>query len=492
MPCHCSSELIELLMTTNWTIDAVQDSLAAKKISARELTADFYKRIDSRNAELNAYLALSPERAYTQADKIDALIATGKPLPSLAGVPVAIKDVISTRGTTTTCGSKILEHYIPPYDATAVTRLEAAGAVILGKTNCDEFAMGSSNENSAYGPVKNPVAPDRVPGGSSGGSAAVVAAGLAVTSLGTDTGGSIRQPGALCGIPAMMGSYGRVSRYGLIAFASSLDRIGPFATNVKDLAAILQIIAGRDPHDSTSTTASVPNYVDEITKPIKGLRIGIPRDYFAEGMDRGIRQQVEAGIELLRKLGCEPVDIRMPHTDYAIATYYIIATAEASSNLARYDGVRFGLRVDGDSLIGMYRKTRGAGFGAEVKRRIVLGTYVLSAGYYEAYYLKGQKVRALIAQDFRDAFTKVDAIVTPTSPVPAFKLGERTSDPLQMYLADIYTVTGSLAGVPGISVPCGRTAENLPVGLQLFGPPFGESRILQLAHAFEQAGGATI
>jgi aspartyl-tRNA(Asn)/glutamyl-tRNA(Gln) amidotransferase subunit A len=479
-------------MTTNWTIDAVQDSLAAKKISARELTADFYKRIDSRNAELNAYLALSPERAYTQADKIDALIATGKPLPSLAGVPVAIKDVISTRGTTTTCGSKILEHYIPPYDATAVTRLEAAGAVILGKTNCDEFAMGSSNENSAYGPVKNPIAPDRVPGGSSGGSAAVVAAGLAVTSLGTDTGGSIRQPGALCGIPAMMGSYGRVSRYGLIAFASSLDRIGPFATNVKDLAAILQIIAGRDPHDSTSTTASVPNYVDEITKPIKGLRIGIPRDYFAEGMDRGIRQQVEAGIELLRKLGCEPVDIRMPHTDYAIATYYIIATAEASSNLARYDGVRFGLRVDGDSLIGMYRKTRGAGFGAEVKRRIVLGTYVLSAGYYEAYYLKGQKVRALIAQDFRDAFTKVDAIVTPTSPVPAFKLGERTSDPLQMYLADIYTVTGSLAGVPGISVPCGRTAENLPVGLQLFGPPFGESRILQLAHAFEQAGGATI
>jgi aspartyl-tRNA(Asn)/glutamyl-tRNA(Gln) amidotransferase subunit A len=479
-------------VTTKWTIDAVNESLTARKVSARELTAEFYKRIDSRNAELNAYLALSPERAYTQADKIDALIATGKPLPSLAGVPVAIKDVISTRGTTTTCGSKILEHYIPPYDATAVTRLEAAGAVILGKTNCDEFAMGSSNENSAYGPVKNPIAPDRVPGGSSGGSAAVVAAGLAVASLGTDTGGSIRQPGALCGIPAMMGSYGRVSRYGLIAFASSLDRIGPFATNVKDVATILQTIAGRDPNDSTSTTAPVPTYVDEVTKPVKGLRIGIPRDYFAEGMDRGIRQKVEAGIELLKKLGCEPVDIRMPHTDYAIATYYIIATAEASSNLARYDGVRFGLRVDGDSLIGMYRKTRGAGFGAEVKRRIVLGTYVLSAGYYDAYYLKGQKVRALIAQDFRDAFTKVDAIVTPTSPVPAFKLGERTSDPLQMYLADIYTVTGSLAGIPGISVPCGRTAENLPVGLQLFGPPFGESRILQLAHALEQAGGATI
>jgi aspartyl-tRNA(Asn)/glutamyl-tRNA(Gln) amidotransferase subunit A len=479
-------------MTMTWTIDGVREGLAAKKISARELTADFYKRISARNTDLNAYLALSPDRAYGQADRIDALIAAGKPLPPLAGVPVAIKDVLSTRGITTTCGSKILEHYVPPYDATAVTRLEEAGAVILGKTNCDEFAMGSSNENSAYGPVKNPVAPDRVPGGSSGGSAAVVAAGLAVAALGTDTGGSIRQPGALCGIPAMMGSYGRVSRYGLIAFASSLDRIGPFATNVKDIAAILQTIAGRDPNDSTSTTAPVPTYTNEITKPIKGLRIGIPRDYFAEGMDTGIRQKVEAGIELLKKLGCEAVDIRMPHTDYAIATYYIIATAEASSNLARYDGVRFGLRVDGDSLIGMYRKTRGAGFGAEVKRRIVLGTYVLSAGYYDAYYLKGQKVRALIAQDFRNAFTKVDAIVTPTSPVPAFKLGERTSDPLQMYLADIYTVTGSLAGVPGISVPCGRTPENLPVGLQLFGPAFGESLILRLAHAFEQAGGASI
>src|SRR6266567_2320752 len=479
-------------MASNWTVDGVKESLRAKKNSARRLTSQSYKRIEGRQAGLNAYLALSPPRAHGQADKIDAFVAAGKPLPPLAGVPVAIKDVLSTRGITTTCGSKILEHYVPPYDATAVTRLEAAGAVILGKTNCDEFAMGSSNENSAYGPVKNPVAPDRVPGGSSGGSAAVVAAGLAVAALGTDTGGSIRQPGALCGIPAMMGSYGRVSRYGLIAFASSLDRIGPFATNVKDVAAILQTIAGRDPNDSTSTTAPVPTYADEISKPVKGMRIGIPRDYFAEGLDSGVRDKIEKGIELLKKLGCEPVDIRMPHTDYAIATYYIIATAEASSNLARYDGVRYGLRVHGDSLLSMYRKTRGAGFGAEVKRRIVLGTYVLSAGYYDAYYLKGQKVRALIAQDFRDAFTKVDAIVTPTSPVPAFKLGERTSDPLQMYLADIYTVTGSLAGVPGISVPCGRTPENLPVGLQLFGPAFGESRILQLAHAFEQAGGASL
>ena len=478
---------------TIWTISSVRSALAAKKLSARELATEFFTRIDAQNPTLNAYLTLSPERAYAQADKIDALIATGKQLPPLAGVPVGIKDVLSTRGIRTTCGSKILENHFPEYDATAVERLESAGAVLLGKTNCDEFAMGSSNENSAYGPVKNPVALDRVPGGSSGGSAAVVAAGLAVASLGTDTGGSIRQPGALCGVPAMMGSYGRVSRYGLIAFASSLDRIGPFATNVHDVAAILQTIAGRDPHDSTSTTALVPDYTTEITKPVKGLRIGVPKDYFAEGMHSGVRAKVEAGIDLFKKLGCELVDIRMPHTDYAIATYYIIATAEASSNLARYDGVRYGLRADDPTLIGMYRKTRGAGFGPEVKRRIVLGTYVLSAGYYDAYYLKGQKVRSLIAQDFRDAFSKVDAIVTPTSPIPAFKLGEKTNDPLQMYLADIYTVTGSLAGVPGLSVPCGKTPqENLPVGLQIFGPAFGEARVLQLAHAFEQAGGASL
>jgi len=479
-------------MKRNVTIDGIKHALTSKRLSARELTTDFFIKINARNPEINAYLELSPERAYAQADKIDTLVAAGKPLPPLGGVPVAIKDVLSTRGITTTCGSKILRNYVPPYDATAVARLEEAGAIILGKTNCDEFAMGSSNENSAYGAVKNPVAMDRVPGGSSGGSAAAVAAGLAVASLGTDTGGSIRQPGALCGIPAMMGSYGRVSRYGLIAFASSLDRIGPFANSVHDVAAVLQAIAGRDPNDSTSTTAPVPAYTEEINKPIKGLRIGIPRDYFAEGMDSGVRDKVEKGIELLKSLGCQPVDIRMPHTDYAIATYYIIATAEASSNLARYDGVRYGLRVDDPTLIGMYRKTRGAGFGAEVKRRIVLGTYVLSAGYYDAYYLKGQKVRALIAQDFRDAFQKVDIIVTPTSPTPAFKLGEKTDDPLQMYLADIYTVTGSLAGVPGISVPCGKICGTLPVGLQLFGPAFGESRILKLAHAFEQAGGADL
>ena len=479
-------------MTSDWNIETVREAIAAKKASARELVGEFYKRIQARNGELKAYLTLSQERAYSQADQIDALVAAGAPLPPLAGVAVAIKDVISTRGVRTTCGSKILENYVPPYDATAVERLEAAGAVILGKTNCDEFAMGSSNENSAYGPVRNPEATDRVPGGSSGGSAAAVAAGLAVAALGTDTGGSIRQPGSFCGIPAMMGSYGRVSRYGLIAFASSLDRIGPFASSVRDVASILKVIAGRDPNDSTSTTAPVPDYDAEIGKPINGMRVGIPKDYFGEGIDDGVRKKVEAGIGLLEKLGCELREIRMPHTDYAIATYYIIATAEASSNLARYDGVRYGLRVEDDSLIAMYRKTRGAGFGAEVKRRIVLGTYVLSAGYYDAYYLKGQKVRALIAQDFRDAFTKVDVIVTPTSPVPAFKLGERTADPLQMYLADIYTVTGSLAGVPGLSVPCGTVCGKLPVGLQIFGPAFGEVSILRLAHAFERAGGASV
>jgi len=479
-------------MTTMRTIGEVREAIAAKKASAREIAAEHYKRIAARNPEINAFLTLCEKRAYAQADRVDAMVAAGKPLPPLAGVPLAIKDTISTRGVRTTCSSKILDNYIPPYDATAVVRLEAAGAVILGKTNCDEFAMGSSTENSAYGPVKNPVALDRVPGGSSGGSAAAVAADLAVAALGTDTGGSIRQPGAMCGIPAMMGSYGRVSRYGLIAFASSLDRIGPFGHNVADVAQVLQIIAGRDPNDSTSTTAPVEDYATGLAKPVKGMKIGIPKEYFGAGMDAGVREKMEAGIALLRKLGCELMDIHLPHTDYAIATYYIIATAEASSNLARYDGVRFGPRVEGDGLIGTYRKTRGAGFGAEVKRRIVLGTYVLSAGYYDAYYLKGQKVRALIAQDFREAFQKVDVIVTPTSPVPAFKLGERVNDPLQMYLADIYTVTGSLAGLPGISVPCGRIGGKLPVGLQVFGPAFGEARVLQLAYAFEQAGGASL
>jgi aspartyl-tRNA(Asn)/glutamyl-tRNA(Gln) amidotransferase subunit A len=479
-------------MGNGWTISSVKEALATKKVSAREVVAEHYARIGEKNKEVNAYLTLCEERAYAQAERIDADVAAGRPLPALAGVPIAVKDTISTRGVRTTCSSKILHNYIPPYDATAVNRLEAAGAVILGKTNCDEFAMGSSTENSAFGVTQNPAAPGCVPGGSSGGSAAAVAADMAVAALGTDTGGSIRQPGAFCGIPAMMGSYGRVSRYGLIAFASSLDRIGPLARKVEDVAAVLQVMAGRDPNDSTSTTAPVEDYAAELNKPVKGMKIGIPKEYFGEGMDAGVREKIEAGIEVLRKLGCELVEIRMPHTDYAIATYYIIATAEASSNLARYDGVRYGLREEGDTLVSSYRKTRGAGFGAEVKRRIVLGTYVLSAGYYDAYYLKGQKVRALIAKDFREAFAKVDAIVTPTSPVPPFKLGERTNDPLQMYLADIYTVTGSLAGLPGISVPCGKIGGKLPVGLQIFGPAFAEARVLRLANAFEVGGGAEV
>jgi aspartyl-tRNA(Asn)/glutamyl-tRNA(Gln) amidotransferase subunit A len=478
--------------TALWTVASIQAALLAKRISAREIVGEFYTEIDRRNPELNAYLTLSPERAYSQADRVDAAVARGEKLPALAGVPVAIKDVISTSGVRTTCGSKILESYVPPYDATAVTRLEKAGAVVLGKTNCDEFAMGSSNENSAYGPVRNPVALDRVPGGSSGGSAAAVAAHLAVLALGTDTGGSIRQPGACCGIPGLMPTYGRVSRYGLIAFASSLDRIGPFAGNIADAAAVMSVIAGRDDNDSTSASVSVPEYGSEIERPVYGLRFGVPEEYFGKGLDSEVKEKVLAGIALMEKLGCRRVPLRMPHTEYAIATYYIIATAEASSNLARYDGVRYGLRVPGATLIDMYRKTRERGFGPEVKRRLMLGTYVLSSGYYDAYYLRAQRVRSLIARDFSDAFQKVDAILTPTSPTPAFKLGEKTSDPLQMYLADIYTVTGDLAGIPGISVPCGKTREGLPIGLQILGPHFGESTILQLARAFESAGGFTL
>jgi aspartyl-tRNA(Asn)/glutamyl-tRNA(Gln) amidotransferase subunit A len=473
---------------TAWTVSSVREALTAKKISALELANEFYSRIEGQNPNLNAFLTLSKERAYGQAGKIDAAVARGESLPALGGVPIAVKDVISTRGVRTTCGSKILETYIPPYDATAVERLEQAGAVVLGKTNCDEFAMGSSNENSAYGPVRNPAAPDRVPGGSSGGSAAVVAAGLAVAALGTDTGGSIRQPGSFCGIPGLMPTYGRVSRYGLVAFASSLDKIGPFTTNIPDAAAVMAVIAGHDPKDSTSANLPVENYSQVIEQPVKGLRIGVPEDYFGEGLDSEVKQKVQAAISALEQLGCIRIPLQMPHTGYAIAAYYIIATAEASSNLARYDGVRYGVRVPGSTLIDMYRKTREHGFGPEVKRRIMLGTYALSSGYYDAYYLRAQKVRALIARDFADAFQKVDVILTPTAPTPAFRLGEKSSDPLQMYLADIYTVTGSLAGVPGISIPCGKTKDGLPVGLQIFGPHFRESVVLQVARAFEKTG----
>lgn len=472
-----------------WTIASVRAGLAARKISARELADDYFARIEERNPALNAYLSLSKERAYGQAAKVDALAAKGAVLPPLAGVPLAIKDVLSTAGTRTTCGSKILENYVPPYDATALERLDRAGAIFLGKTNCDEFAMGSSNENSAYGPVQNPAAPGRVPGGSSGGSAAAVAADLAVVSLGTDTGGSIRQPGACCGIPAMMPTYGRVSRYGLIAFASSLDRIGPFGRTVRDVAEVLRVMAGADANDSTCAAVPVPDYAAGLEAPVAGLRVGIPEEYFAAGLDAEVRRKVEGGIALLEKLGCKRVPLKLPHTEYAIATYYIVATAEASSNLARYDGVRYGLRSEAATLVDMYRKTRRDGFGAEVKRRIMLGTYALSSGYYDAYYLRAQKVRTLLARDFAEAFERVDAIVTPTAPTPPFRLGERTADPLQMYLADIYTVTGSLAGLPGISVPCGKTADGLPVGMQILGPHFSEGRVLQIARNFERDGG---
>jgi len=473
----------------DWTVASIRAALESKRISARELANEFFTRIEKGNPELNAFLSLSKDRALQQADRVDSAVSRGDALPPLAGVPIAVKDVISMTGAPATCGSKILETYFPPYDATAIERLDHAGALFLGKTNCDEFAMGSSNENSAYGPVRNPLAKDRVPGGSSGGSAAAVAGGLAVAALGTDTGGSIRQPGACCGIPAMMPTYGRVSRYGLIAFASSLYRIGPFASTTDDVAAVLQVIAGRDSNDSTSAPVEVPTFSKKTKALTNGLRIGVPDQYFGEGLDPEVREKVESGIRLLEKLGCQRVQLQMPHTDYAIATYYIIATAEASSNLARYDGVRYGIRAPGITLTEMYRKTRERGFGPEVKRRIILGTYVLSAGYYDAYYLRAQKVRSLIAQDFANAFQKVDAIITPTAPTPAFKLGEKTADPLQMYLADIYTVTGSLAGIPGISVPCGKTKDGLPVGMQIFGPHFAEASILEIAGAFEEAGG---
>ena len=473
-----------------WTIAGIRSALEAKKISARELATEFLSRVERRNPELNAYLTVSRDRAYAQADRIDAAIAKGETLPPLAGVPIAIKDVISTRGLRTTCASKMLERYVPPYDATAVERLDKAGAVFLGKTNCDEFAMGGSNENSAYGPVRNPLALDRVPGGSSGGSAAAVAAGLAVAALGTDTGGSIRQPASFCGVTGVMPTYGRVSRYGLVAFASSLDKIGPFATHAADAAAVLGVIAGHDSNDSTSAAVPVPDYTAAAARAVQGLRIGVPEDYFGQGLDPEVKEKVQAAIASLERLGCQRVPLQMPHTDYAIATYYILATAEASSNLARYDGVRYGLRVRGSTLTEMYRKTRERGFAPEVKRRIMLGTYVLSAGYYDAYYLRAQRVRSLIARDFTDAFQRVDAIVTPTAPTPAFRLGEKVADPLQMYLADIYTVTGSLAGVPGISIPCGKTNADLPIGMQVFAPHFSEATLFQIAGAYQSVGAA--
>jgi len=470
------------------TIDAARMAVQERKTTALALAEAHYARIQKEDGQIGAFLTLSKERALEQADRMDRMAAEGKTLPALGGVPVGIKDVMSTRGLRTTAGSKILENYIPPYDCTAVARMEAAGAVVLGKMNCDEFAMGSSNENSAYHPVRNPRDLNRVPGGSSGGSAAAVASDMAVVALGSDTGGSIRQPAAFCGVVGLMPTYGRVSRYGLIAFASSLDHIGPLAKTVKDAAIVLRTIAGRDPMDSTSADVPVPDYVAELDQPVRGIKLGVAKEYFGEGLDDEVRQAVEAAIDKLKGLGCEIVPVSLPHTPYAIPTYYLIATAEASANLARFDGVRYGHRARGvKTLSEMYRRSRDEGFGAEVKRRIMLGTYALSAGYYDAYYLKAQKVRTLLTRDFDQAFGKVDAIVTPTSPTAAFRLGEKSNDPLAMYLADIYTVTADLAGIPGISVPCGETKEKLPIGLQILGKHFDEATILCVAHAYEKA-----
>jgi aspartyl-tRNA(Asn)/glutamyl-tRNA(Gln) amidotransferase subunit A len=470
------------------TIDGVREGLRARRFSATELTAEALRFAEAENPKTNAYLHFSPERAMAAAARVDEQIARGEELGPLAGVPVAVKDVIVTKGVRTTCGSKLLANYVPPYDATAIIKLEQAGGVILGKTNCDEFAMGSSNENSAFGPVRNPVAPDRVPGGSSGGSAAVVAQGTAVVSLGSDTGGSVRQPASFCGVVGVTPTYGRVSRYGLTAFASSLDHIGPFGRSVKDAATLLGVIAGRDPADSTSAEAPVPDYSSLLDGNVKGLKLGLPREYLKD-LTGESGELIARGVERLKGMGCEVREISLPSTDYAIACYYIIATAEASSNLARYDGVRFTTRsANPETLADMYRKTRGEGFGAECKRRIMLGTYVLSAGYYDAYYLKAQKVRALIARDFAQAFEQVDAIVAPVSPFPAFKLGEKVDDPVAMYLSDIFTITGSLAGIPCMSVPCGKTVEGLPVGMQILTRHFDETTMFRLADAFEKAG----
>jgi aspartyl-tRNA(Asn)/glutamyl-tRNA(Gln) amidotransferase subunit A len=479
----------ENFVETPKTLAALRGEIAEGRTKATDLAASYYDRIAQVNPRLNVYLSLTRERALAQAARIDEIAAKGDPLPPLAGIPVGIKDVLVMQGAPSTAGSKILQGYEPPYDATAVQKLEAAGAVLLGKINCDEFAMGSSNENSAYGPVRNPVDTDRVPGGSSGGSAAAVAANMAVATLGSDTGGSIRQPASFCGVVGVLPTYGRVSRYGLIAYASSLDRVGPFAANVRDAATLLGVIAGHDPMDATSSPAPVPDYAAESDKPVAGLRVGVPAEYFAEGLDPDVRTAIEAGIAALKTAGCEIKPVSMPNTRYAVPTYYLIATAEASANLARFDGVRYGPRSkDSETLADMYRHSRDEGFGAEVKRRILLGTYALSAGYYDAYYLKAQQVRRILAEEYLRAFAEVDVIVTPTSPMPAFKLGEKTGDPLAMYLADIYTVTASLAGICCVNVPCGATPAGLPVGMQVLAAHLNEGTAFRVARAVEEAG----
>ena len=467
-------------------IGSIREGLSNKQFSATEIAQVALAYAEKENAATNAFLTFSPERALATAARVDRRIAEGHFAGELAGVPLGVKDVIVTRDLRTTCGSRTLEHYLPPYDATAVYRLEEQGALVLGKLNCDEFAMGSSNENSAYGPVRNPKALDRVPGGSSGGSAAAVAQGTVVASLGSDTGGSIRQPASFCGVVGVTPTYGRVSRYGLVAFASSLDHIGPFARTVEDAATVLGVMAGRDEADATSAFAPVDDYAAAMRLPVLGLKLGIAKEYF-EGLNAETAELIHAAASQLEKLGCSIEEISMPHTRYALSCYYIVATAEASSNLARYDGVRYSTRGAADTLAGMYRSSRGDYFGPEVKRRIMLGTYVLSAGYYDAYYRKAQQVRTLITRDFQQAYEKVDAILAPVSPFPAFKIGEKVDDPLAMYLSDVYTLTGSLAGVPCLSVPCGVSAEGLPVGLQILTRHFDEATMFRLAYHYQRS-----
>ncbi len=468
------------------TLQETSRKLAAREISSAAVVEAVLSQIEKLNLSLNAYVNVNADKARAAAKAADEARAKGDSRP-LLGVPVSVKDVLNVKGQPCTCGSKILRGYTSPYDTTAIAKLKSAGAVILGRTNMDEFAMGSSNENSCYGPAKNPWDLSRVPGGSSGGSAVAVAADMAIAALGSDTGGSVRQPASFCSCVGLKPSYGRTSRYGLTAYASSLDQIGPFGKTVADVAMLLGAMAGHDPMDSTSANVPVPDYTAALKTDLKGMKLGLPKEYFIEGVDREVGEIVRAAIAQCEKLGAEIVEVSLPRTKYAIATYYVIATAEASANLARFDGVRYGARVDGEDPIDMYGKTRAAGFGSEVKRRIILGTYVLSSGYYDAYYVRAQKVRTLIQREFSEAFTKCDALLTPVSPMPAWKLGEKADDPLQTYLADIFTVTANLAGICGMSVPCGFTAGKLPVGLQILGPAFREETIFRVGHAYEQA-----
>jgi aspartyl-tRNA(Asn)/glutamyl-tRNA(Gln) amidotransferase subunit A len=468
------------------TAHQLHEMLLRKEVTSREITESVLRRIEEVEGRVHAYITQTPDLALEQAEAADNRIRRGE-AGSLTGVPVAIKDVICTRGIRTTCGSRILENFLPPYDATVTEKLKGAGAVFLGKANMDEFAMGSSTENSCFGPTRNPWDLERIPGGSSGGSAAAVAADECIASLGSDTGGSIRQPAACCGVVGMKPTYGRVSRYGLVAFASSLDQIGPFSKDVRDTALLLNVISGHEPRDSTSVPLPVPDYTKALTDEVPGMVLGIPGEISGAGLDPEVAAAVQKAVRTLEKLGARTVEVSLPHSEYALAVYYIIAPCEASSNLARYDGVKYGFRAGGaKDLMDMYRETRRQGFGAEVKRRIMLGTYALSAGYYDAYYLKASRVRTLIRDDFAKAFEKCDVIVTPTAPTPAFRIGEKVDDPLQMYLSDIFTIPCNLAGLPGISLPCGFTRGGLPIGLQILGNLFQEEKILRVAHAFEK------